>query len=532
MSGTDPTNVQSLTEKALRESQERYALAVAGSNDGLWDWNILTNEVYFAPRWKEIIGYEDHEIAGDFSEFESRIHPDDHDYVLQAVNDYLEGRSQQYAVELRLQHKDGSYRWILARGKALRNEAGQPIRMAGSHTDISGQKRNEVTLAKQAYELAGVAQISAAAATIQDVQQLLETAINLTKTTFGLYHAHIYMLNDAGDTLTLTNGAGEIGQQMVKEGRTIAVTQEQSLVARAYRTSQAVIINNVRQAPDFLPHPLLPHTCAEMAVPLLTSGRVLGVLDIQSDQLNHFTTQDANIMTTLASQIAIAIENARRFTSLEQQTQALAEATTFLDSVLENLPLMLFVKEAKELRFVRWNKAGEEIVGFAQSDLVGKNDYDFFPRDEADFFTRIDREVLASGRALDIPEEPIESVHQGTRILHTRKVPIMDAQGNPKYLVGISNDITERKQIAENLSLFTQAVEASVDSITIADARQPDMPLIYVNEAFERITGYKRDEVIGRNCRFLQGDEHDQPGVNELRQALKEGRSCTVLLRN
>ena len=124
----------------------------------------------------------------------------------------------------------------------------------------------------------------------------------------------------------------------------------------------------------------------------------------------------------------------------------------FLDSVVDNLPHMLFVKDAKDLRFVRINKAGEDLLGYSRDELSGKSDYDFFPKEEADFFTARDREVLASGKQLDIPEEPIHTRTKGVRILHTKKLPILDASNQPLYLLGISEDITERKQAEERLS--------------------------------------------------------------------------------
>ena len=107
---------------------------------------------------------------------------------------------------------------------------------------------------------------------------------------------------------------------------------------------------------------------------------------------------------------------------------------------------MIFVKDAKDLKFVRFNKAGEDLLGHSREVLIGKSDYDFFPKEEADFFTAIDRQVLKTGSLVDIPEEPIETKHQGRRILHTRKIPIYDETGEPQYLLGISEDITERKR--------------------------------------------------------------------------------------
>ena len=126
--------------------------------------------------------------------------------------------------------------------------------------------------------------------------------------------------------------------------------------------------------------------------------------------------------------------------------EQLRESERFLDSVLEYLPGMVFIKDAADLRFVRFNKAGVDLLGYTRDELLGKNDYDFFPQHEADFFTTKDREVLASGRLLDIAEEPIQTRVNGMRLLHTKKVPILDEHGRPQYLLGLSEDITEQYQ--------------------------------------------------------------------------------------
>ncbi|MFH1263783.1 MAG: PAS domain S-box protein [Pseudomonadota bacterium] len=141
----------------------------------------------------------------------------------------------------------------------------------------------------------------------------------------------------------------------------------------------------------------------------------------------------------------------RDVTERTRNDEQLADMNRFLDSIVENIPDMIFVKDAERLSFVRFNRAGEDLLGYSRDQLFGKNDYDFFPKEEADFFVRKDREVLKSGKLLDIPEEPIQTAKHGLRVLHTKKIPIVGARGEPRYLLGISEDITERKQLEAKL---------------------------------------------------------------------------------
>lgn len=134
-------------EIALLESEFRWKFALEGSGDGLWDWNIATNKVYFTKRWKEMLGFENHEIGEDLSEWESRIHPDDKDYTMATVQAYFDLKIPVYVCEHRVGCKDGSYKWILDRGIVVQRDAkGNPLRMIGTHTDISAQKQTEEKL--------------------------------------------------------------------------------------------------------------------------------------------------------------------------------------------------------------------------------------------------------------------------------------------------------------------------------------------------------------------------------------------------
>jgi diguanylate cyclase (GGDEF)-like protein/PAS domain S-box-containing protein len=127
-------------EQALRESEERYALAAQGANDGLWDWNLANDKVYFSPRWKSMLGYMENEIGDNVAEWFNRIHESDREKVKQRIADHLKGITPHFESEARMLHKDGVFRWMLSRGITVRDETGNPLRMAGSQTDITEGK--------------------------------------------------------------------------------------------------------------------------------------------------------------------------------------------------------------------------------------------------------------------------------------------------------------------------------------------------------------------------------------------------------
>lgn len=153
-------------EKALQESEARTRLLVKSSNIGLWDWNLVTNEVFFSTEWKSQLGYTDAELPSQFVEWESRLHPEDRESTFAAVKDYLEGRRTDYNVEFRLRHKDESWRWILTRANPIRDATGQAVRLMGCHIDITERKRAEAELEKTHKELlevsrqAGMAEVA------------------------------------------------------------------------------------------------------------------------------------------------------------------------------------------------------------------------------------------------------------------------------------------------------------------------------------------------------------------------------------
>jgi PAS domain S-box-containing protein len=146
----------------------------------------------------------------------------------------------------------------------------------------------------------------------------------------------------------------------------------------------------------------------------------------------------------------------------------LARTNRFLDAIVENIPDMIFVKDAERLLFQRFNRAGEELLGWSREELLGKTDHDFYPKEQADFFHEKDRETLKNKELVDIPEEPISTRSHGLRWLHTKKVPVTDDDGTPLYLLGISEDITARKLADERARALERELASVIGCVPVA----------------------------------------------------------------
>ncbi len=157
--------------------------------------------------------------------------------------------------------------------------------------------------------------------------------------------------------------------------------------------------------------------------------------------------------------VAYVLVVARDITERRHGEEALRQSEVFLKSIVENIPDMVFVKDAVDLRYVEFNSAGEDLLGYSREEMLGKNDYDFFPDEQVAFFIKKDREVFAKGELVEIPEENVKTRDGSVRILHTKKIPLFDSKGKAQYLLGISEDITDRKHLEEQL-LQSQKMDA------------------------------------------------------------------------
>jgi len=255
---------------------------------------------------------------------------------------------------------------------------------------------------------------------------------------------------------------------------------------------------------------ILPH--GHYCVPILSGDLVLGVLNLYVKKGRARDPAEEEFLKAVANTLAGVIDRKR----VEQE---LRESKALVDAVVENVPLMIFLKEAADLRFVIFNRAGEELLGYDRKALLGKNNLDLFPPEQAANFQAKDREVLDGELGmLDIPEEPILTARKGQRLLHTRKICIRGADGTTKFLLGISEDITERKNTEEK---FQTIIQTAMSGFLLVDSQGQ---ILDVNDACCQMSGYSRQEMLTMRITDLADSENPERLGAHMQEIIAQGK--------
>ncbi|MCH8997281.1 MAG: PAS domain-containing protein [Proteobacteria bacterium] len=235
-------------EAALRESEARYARAVSGTNDGLWDWNVRTNENYLSPRWEEIVGHAPGALEPAAQTVFDMVHPDDRDVVSEAVRAHLEERAP-YDIEFRLRHKSGDYVWIRSRGQAVWGEDGEPLRMAGSITDITEHRRAEESTQQLRSQLAHASRLS----TVGNMAAGLAHEINQPLSAIGSYvQACIRLLRSGKASIEEVVANMEKAAQQVKRAADIVKWLRAFVEKEEAEKTELDLNAAIREVMDFL----------------------------------------------------------------------------------------------------------------------------------------------------------------------------------------------------------------------------------------------------------------------------------------
>ncbi len=329
-------------EDALRRSEAELAEALKIAKLAYWEYDVekdlfLFNDQFFSIFHTTAEQHGGYQLSSAYYA-QHFVYPDDLPIVGAEIEQALNSTDRHYSrsLEHRILYADGGVGYISVSINIDRDEQGKILRYYGANQDITARKQIELEreqllhdVERRANQVEAVAEVSTASATILETQPLLDSIVQLTLRRFNLYHCHIFLPDEATQTFTVRacgwrEGDAHFG---TTEDRVLRADAAQSLVSRAIRTRQPVIVDDVRADPGWLPNPLLPDVRSEMALPMIAGDEVLGVFNVHSDERTHFTKDDARALFALATQAAIALQNARLF----EQTRRAAEELDLLN---------------------------------------------------------------------------------------------------------------------------------------------------------------------------------------------------------
>jgi len=422
-------------EEALRQSEERYRLSERATQDGLWDWNLLTDEEYLSPRWKEIIGLQDDEIPDHKSEFLKRVHPEDLPRVQAMTAEHL-ATNRRYEVEFRLRHKDGSYRWVFSRGEAVRDASGRPVRMVGSTREITERKRTERALKT-------ISACDQALVHATSEPELLREICRVIVEQGGYRMVWVgFAENDEAKTMRVAAMAGEESGYLAQAKISWSETDEHGRgpTGIAMRTGRMTMCQDMRTDPNFAPWREAAGKqgyVSSMTLPLLHAGTAFGVLAIYAAEAQAFQPAEVALLTALSEDLAYGIQALRMRLQHQQAEEQIRRLTVFPE--LNPNPVMEFGPDGT---LTYHNQSAQELSQALELSGVAA----LLP-------PRVD-ELVRQCLATNQPQLR-EEIVRGSHILSASFYPICKANTVHCYM----GDITERRQMEKRM-LQAQKMEA------------------------------------------------------------------------
>ena len=486
---TEDITERKQAEMALRESEERWQLALQGSNDGIWDWNVQTDEVFSSARWEKIPGYVEPKQNNRVEDWIERLHPDDRERGLQAIDDHFAGKTSFYSVEQRLRCQDGSYKWIFTRGQALRDDQDTVVRMAGSHTDITDRKQAEEALQQEKeYTSRIVEQTPALVCGI--TPDGTTTFINPSVTRVSGYHAEEIVGKHWWQTLYPGEEYQQVDNLLDNMSDTNVSDYEMTLTTK---TGEKRIVawssmNRLDDQDDLIEiigfgNDVTERKQAEVA---LRQAK-----DELERRVEERTDELAKANAALQAEI----------TERKQTEEELKVQTAFLDQLLESAPEAVVILDP-EYRVLRINAEFTAMFGYTSEEALHQPINPLLVPDNLYH----DSEVLAHKvrRGESISTESIRQRKDGSQLyVSVLAAPIRVAQGQIA-VYAIYRDITERKHAEERMRLADQIL-STVDNLVLVANTQGE--ITYASPSVSRILGYSPEEVMGERWLNLTREE-------------------------
>lgn len=517
----------------LRTRAERLELVLKATNEGHWDWDLRTGEVYFSPRWKQMLGYRDDELPNNVEEWRTRLHPDDRAAVELSLDLYVRGLRDSFDIEHRLQHKDGSWRWIATRGTAVLDEHGHIVRIVGAHQDVTDRKRAELEVRRRAAILETVrfaAERFLTATTnweesVQEVLKRLARATEVSRT----YVFQNY-IGDDGELWTALRHewAGPGITPWIDNPIYEAIPIKHIGLGRWMETLRRgeIMFGHMRELPDSeRPQSGGSQTLSYVSVPIFVEGTWWGAIGLdECVQERDFSETELDALKAAADTLGAAIARSKA-----------DETAAWLSAIVESSDDAI-VGETLDRVITSWNTGAEQLSGYMADEAIGQFIEFLIPEEYRERATANFQQLR---RGEMVPAFESERLRKdGSRVpVLVSLWPVRDRDGRVLGAASIARDITLLKEAEEALRRSQQSLSALMSNLPgMAYRSIPGdyWKMEFLSEGAYELTGYSTEELLENDGALYIGliDKEERSRVRaEVIEAMRAGKPHHVTYR-
>jgi len=504
------------TEEALRESEEKFRTFMETASDLMHMADKNGNITYVNESMAKTLGYSKEEMIGMHitqvisKESLKNFKPDLEELITKGG----------ISLEVAWVTKDGKEICVEGRVVGIYDSDGKFAGSRAVFRDITERKQAEQEAQRRAAQLELIYGVGQRMISKLELGALLSEIVTAVHDAFGYYGVMLLLVDEETERLTMQSIAGGYSDIFPK-GLWLAIGE--GMIWYAAASGKTQLSGDVSKHPHYV-RKAKEETNSELAVPIKSGQKVIGVLDIQSDEFDAFDETEVMLMETLADQVAVAIENARLYETVQQELterkraqEALRESEERLKALIENAPDGIYVIDPMTGRFIDGNRKAEKLVGYPREELIGKNfvEAGILPEE----YIPKAMEGLEKNR-LGQPTGPDEYEllrKDGSRVfVEIMSFPV--ARKGKVEIIGIARDTSDRKRAEEELRKFKTISDRADYGSAISDL---EGNLIYVNESFAQIHGYAADDLIGKNLSIFHNEEQMKT-VNRLKEQLRQ----------
>jgi len=446
-------------EKRIRESEERWQFALEGSGDGVWDWDVISQKVFFSKQWKEMLGYKDHEITDSIDEWERRIHPDDKKTVVLHLHEHFNGKSPLFVNEHRVLGADGSYKWILARGKVISNSIENDVfRVLGTFSDISDRKHAEEKLSKIITLQNLLTQLATEFINIplENSNEAISRLLAMIGNQLEVDRVYIFSYNDVQNTMSNTFewcAAGVSAQidNLQNIPNTVLANWKET-----HAKGEIVSIPEV----NALPAGTTARNLMEsqqiktlITLPMTLDNECIGFVGFDSVKTTRRWSNDEITFLKVLADLLCNVTDRKR------TEEALRNREAYLKAIFNNVPYQMWLKDTAG-KYLSINQPFAEAFDITDVETFpGNTAYDIWPEEVARHFDEQDHEVMQSLEQKTVEE--IITLHNTRQWFEIYRAPILDQNGILLGTTGIARDISNRKIADRELRKAMEAAEAA-----------------------------------------------------------------------